>query len=78
MKKQESVWDRVRRYAPTAHREGTTPREVAVLVRRARSEAAVGVGRTVEGSQQYAVLLEIESDLADLVRRGQRRPWGAR
>lgn len=60
MEKWQALWSKVRRCAPEAHRDGTTPDDVARRVQRTRKQLK---GADVA---RYAVLLSLELELKAL------------
>ncbi len=60
MENWQALWSKVRRCAPEAHRDGTTPDDVARRVQRTRKQLK---GADVA---RYAVLLSLELELKAL------------
>lgn len=63
MEKWQALWSKVRRCAPEAHRDGTTPADVARRVQRTRRQLKGLKGADVA---RYAVLLSLELELKAL------------
>jgi len=60
MENRQALWAKIRRWAPEAHRDGTTPEDVARRVQQTR-RGLKGV-KQVEVAR-YAVLLSLEVEL---------------